>query len=102
MAQTYITPSRRWGVTVLSPEEISNFKSAWQTSQVKQVITHVPLLVNLASPVINIWQKSKDRLSTELSRANKLGYTKSARDTEKRRKKGSTAARASPKVTSDL
>ena len=66
-AQTYITLSRRWNVTDLLPEEISDFKSAWRKSQVKQVIAHVPLLVNLASPVSDIWQKSKDRLSTELS-----------------------------------
>ena len=72
-AQTYITLSRRWNVPDLSHEEILDFKSAWRKSQVKQVIAHVPLLVNLASPVDNIWQKSKDRLSTELSRANKLG-----------------------------
>jgi len=72
-AQTYITLSRRWNVPNLTREEISNFKSAWQKSQVKQVIAHAPLLVNLASPVDNIWQKSKDRLSTELSRANRLG-----------------------------
>lgn len=72
-AQTYITLSRRWNVPDLSPEEILDFKSAWRESQVKQVIAHVPLLVNLASPVDNIWQKSKDRLSIELSRAGKLG-----------------------------
>ncbi len=72
-AQTYITLSRRWNVPDLSPEEILDFKSAWRESQVKQVIAHVPLLVNLASPVDNIWQKSRDRLSTELSRANRLG-----------------------------
>ncbi len=72
-AQTYITLSRRWNVPDLSPIEISDFKSAWQKSQVKQVIAHVPLLVNLASPVDDIWQRSKDRLSIELSRANKLG-----------------------------
>lgn len=72
-AQTYITLSRRWNVPHLSPEEIFNFKSAWEESQVKQVVAHVPLLVNLASPDDDIWQKSKDRLSIELSRANKLG-----------------------------
>ena len=72
-AQTYITLSRRWNVPDLSHEEILDFKSAWLKSQVGQVIAHVPLLVNLASPVDDIWQKSKDRLSIELSRANKLG-----------------------------
>ena len=72
-AQTYITLSRRWNVPDLLHEEILDFKSAWRESQVKQVIAHVPLLVNLASPVDDIWQKSKDRLSAELSRANRLG-----------------------------
>ena len=72
-AQTYITLSRRWDVQELSHEEILGFRSAWRESQVKKVIAHVPLLVNLASPVDDIWRKSKDRLSTELSRANKLG-----------------------------
>lgn len=72
-AQTYITLSRRWNVPSLLPEEILDFKSAWRKSQVKQVIAHVPLLVNLASSIDDIRQKSKERLSTELSRANKLG-----------------------------
>jgi deoxyribonuclease-4 len=72
-AQTYITLSRIWNVTDLLPEEISAFKSAWRKSQVKQVIAHVPLLVNVASPASDKWQKSKSRLSTELARANKLG-----------------------------
>ncbi|MFQ6068782.1 MAG: deoxyribonuclease IV [Candidatus Bathyarchaeia archaeon] len=72
-AQTYITLSRRWDVSDLTPGELFNFKAAWRESKVKQVIVHAPLLVNLASPLDDIWQKSKDRLSTELSRANKLG-----------------------------
>ncbi len=72
-AQTYITLSRRWRVTDLLPEEISGFRSAWRKSQVKQVIAHVPLLVNLASPTSDTWQKSKDRLSAELARARTLG-----------------------------
>lgn len=71
-AQTYITLSRKWSVPDLLPEDISNFKSAWRKSQVKQVVAHVPLLVNLASPTDNIWQKSKDRLVLELCRANKF------------------------------
>lgn len=72
-AQTYITLSRRWNVTDLLPEEILNFKSSWQKSHVKQVVAHVPLLVNLASSANSIWQKSKHRLSIEVSRANQLG-----------------------------
>jgi len=72
-AQTYITLSRRWDLPDLRPGDISNFRSAWSKSQVKQVIAHVPLLVNLASSNNVIWQRSKDRLLSELLRAGKLG-----------------------------
>jgi deoxyribonuclease-4 len=72
-AQTYITLSRRWSVRDLRPEEISDFKSTWQKSKVKEVVAHVPLIVNLASPLDETWQKSTDRLSAELHRVNQLG-----------------------------
>jgi deoxyribonuclease-4 len=72
-AQTYFTLSRRWNVSALRSEEISNFKSAWQKSNVKELVAHVPLIVNLASPLVAIRQKSGERLSAELSRVNALG-----------------------------
>ncbi|MDI6815217.1 MAG: deoxyribonuclease IV [Dehalococcoidales bacterium] len=71
--QIYIAPSRRWYVPNLSQEEIAKFKTAWQESSVKQVIAHVPYLVNLASPSQDLWSKSVNRLLTELSRAIKFG-----------------------------
>lgn len=70
--QVYITPSRRWDVPELSPEEVVVFKSAWHKSKVKEVVAHVPLLVNLASIDNSIRRKSIIRLSTELTRANSL------------------------------
>jgi deoxyribonuclease-4 len=72
-AQTYITLSRRWNVPSLSSEEISSFKSTWLKSNVKEVVAHVPLIVNLASPVDLTLRRSRDRLSVELSRVNDLG-----------------------------
>jgi len=71
--QIYVTLSRRWNVSDLSTEEVLKFKSAWQDSPVKNVVAHVPYLVNLASPDKNLWQKSKDRLRIELSRARQFG-----------------------------
>jgi deoxyribonuclease-4 len=56
----------------LHPEEISDFKLAWEKSKVKEVVAHVPLIVNLASPLDVTWQKSRDRLSAELLRVNQL------------------------------
>ena len=71
--QIYVTLSRRWNVAELSPDDVLKFKSAWKDSPVKKVVAHVPYLVNLASPDKNLWQKSKDRLSVELSRARQFG-----------------------------
>ncbi|MGD0494973.1 MAG: deoxyribonuclease IV [Candidatus Bathyarchaeia archaeon] len=72
-AQTYITLSRTWKTRELSPEETLSFRTAWQSSSVKQVIAHVPLIVNPAAPTDAIWQNSKTRLATELSIADQLG-----------------------------
>lgn len=71
--QIYVTLSRRWDVSALSPEEVLTFKAAWQDSPVKKVVAHVPYLVNLASSDSNLRQKSRERLKTELSRASQFG-----------------------------
>jgi len=73
--QIYVTLSRRWNVPNLSQNEIAKFKTAWQKSSVKQVIAHVPYLVNLASPIQDLWAKSVNRLLIELSRAAKFGVS---------------------------
>jgi deoxyribonuclease-4 len=72
-AQTYITLSRTWKTRELSPEETLSFRTAWKSSSVKQVIAHVPLIVNPAAPTDAIWQNSRTRLATELSIADQLG-----------------------------
>jgi deoxyribonuclease-4 len=72
-AQSYITLSRTWKTRELSPEEPLSFRTAWKKSNVKQVIAHVPLIVNPAGPNDAIWQNSKTRLATELSIADRLG-----------------------------
>jgi deoxyribonuclease-4 len=73
--QIYITLSRRWNVPELTNEEISKFKMAWQESTVKEVVAHVPYLVNLASPDKELYRKSIKRLLTESSRATKFGVS---------------------------
>jgi len=73
--QIYITPSRTWKVPKLSQEEITKFKASWQKSQVKEVVAHIPYLVNLASSDEVLWNKSVERLQTELSRADEFGVS---------------------------
>ena len=72
-AQTYITLSRTWKTRELSPEETLSFRTTWKSSSIKQVIAHVPLIVNPAAPTDAIWQNSKTRLATEFSIAGQLG-----------------------------
>lgn len=73
--QIYITPSRTWNVPELSQEEIIKFKTAWKKSKVKEVVPHIPYLVNLASPNQVLWNKSIERLKVELSRADEFGIS---------------------------
>jgi len=74
--QIYISPSRRWVIPPLTDNEIVEFENAWKASRIKQVIAHVPFLVNLASSNRDIQVKSLNRLKTEISRAHsyKVNY----------------------------
>ncbi|HEY3374771.1 MAG TPA: deoxyribonuclease IV [Candidatus Aquicultor sp.] len=70
--QIYLTMSRRWDTPRLSEEARLAFLQAWRTSNVKQVISHVPFLVNVASPEPAMWQKSVNRLHAEIQTAVEL------------------------------
>jgi len=70
--QIYLTLSRRWSIPSLTYEKIKEFRKSWSESSIKQVIAHIPFLVNLASPKNELWEKSIDRLITEVDIANKL------------------------------
>lgn len=73
--QIYITLSRKWDVPDLSQDEILKFKTAWGNSSVREVVAHVPYLVNIASPNKELWRKSVNRLLIEISRAIKFGVS---------------------------
>ncbi len=73
--QIYITPSRTWKVPKLSQEEITKFKNSWKKSKVKEVVAHIPYLVNLASSDEVLWNKSVARLAIELFRADEFGVS---------------------------
>jgi len=71
--QIYVTLSRQWAVAKLTQGEVTAFKQAWRKSKVKQVVAHVPYLVNIASPDEEIRGKSRARLETEMYRAGEFG-----------------------------
>jgi deoxyribonuclease-4 len=71
--QVYLTLSRQWNVPRLDKGTVDDFRLAWRKSEVKEVIAHVPFLVNLASPDVDLWKKSVARLTTEVTIAQQLG-----------------------------
>lgn len=73
VVQFYITLSRKWEVDEIEKEKIILFKDAWRKSKVKEVVAHIPYLVNLVSENDLIKEKSIVRMVAEIERAKLLG-----------------------------
>ncbi len=71
--QFYLTLSRKWEVDKISKKKIELFKDAWEKSNVKEVVAHIPYLVNLVSENETTKEKSIKRMVSEIERANILG-----------------------------
>lgn len=71
--QFYITLSRKWQVDEIKREKVDLFKDAWRGSKVKEVVAHVPYLVNLVSENDLTRERSIDRMVSEIERAKLLG-----------------------------
>jgi len=71
--QIYVTLSRTWEVRELTRKEVTAFRAAWKRSSVRQVVAHVPYLVNVASPDEEVRRKSRERLEIEFHRCEKFG-----------------------------
>jgi deoxyribonuclease-4 len=71
--QIYLTLSRRWNLPDLKEEKVIEFKNAWDKSSIKEVVAHIPFLVNLASPNLEILERSIARIYTELEYAKRFG-----------------------------
>ncbi len=71
--QIMLTQSKGWHVPKLSTEKAKKFEKVWSESSVKQVVAHLPFLINLASPDVKIWERSVKRLIDEISYAKALG-----------------------------
>ncbi len=70
--QFYLTLSRKWSVDKISDEKIKIFKESWKKSNVKEVVAHIPYLVNLVSVHEVIRKKSIERMILEIERAKVL------------------------------
>ena len=71
--QFYLTLSRQWKVNHMTEEDKQKFRKAWENSDVKEVVAHIPYLVNLTSATESTREKSVDRMITEIKRAKELG-----------------------------
>jgi len=71
--QMYITPSRRWDVKDLTNNEIQSFKKLWRESNVKEVVAHIPFIVNLATSDKAHLERSINRVITEIKIATLYG-----------------------------
>lgn len=71
--QFYLTLSRRWKVDHMTDEDKDKFREAWKSSDVKEVVAHIPYLVNLTSATKSTREKSIDRMIAEIERAKELG-----------------------------
>jgi deoxyribonuclease IV len=70
--QFYLTLSRKWEVNSISDEKIDIFKESWKKSKVKEVVAHIPYLVNLVSENEETKRKSIARMIAEIERAKIL------------------------------
>ena len=71
--QFYLTLSRQWKVNHMSQEDKEKFIKSWKDSDVKEVVAHIPYLVNLTSATESTREKSIDRMVAEIERAKELG-----------------------------
>jgi len=70
--QIFTKSNRQWRAKKLTDEDIKNFKSAQQQSDVKSVVAHASYLINLAAINTEVREKSIYALIEELQRCDAL------------------------------
>ncbi|MBD3205378.1 deoxyribonuclease IV [Candidatus Bathyarchaeota archaeon] len=70
--QIFTRNPRMWKARELRTEEIENFKDNALKFDISPVFSHMPYLPNFATPVDEIYEKSKKALETEINNCNQL------------------------------
>jgi len=73
--QIFTKNANRWQAKPITDTDAAAFRKAWQESGIGPVLAHGAYLINLASPKVEVWEKSKDALRDEICRCDKLGIT---------------------------
>lgn len=73
VVQIFLRNQIRWGFPPLDDSQIALFKKIKCETGIKHIIAHSSYLINLASPVANLWERSIDASIEEVKRCEKLG-----------------------------
>lgn len=71
--QLFTRNPRSWGFTPLDDGEIEAFRKKLRNSRLKPVFSHMPYILNLASPEREVYRKSMESLREEIRRCEALG-----------------------------
>ena len=70
--QLFTKNNNQWNAKPLSSQDLADFKKCLQQTGITQPVAHDSYLINLASPVDELWRKSTDAFKHELERAEAL------------------------------
>ena len=71
--QIFTKNNNQWRARPMDPEAVSQFRLRLDQTGIRLPCAHASYLINLASPVEELWQKSVDAMVIELERAEVLG-----------------------------
>ena len=71
--QLFTKNNNQWRAKPISQDNVELFQQACSTLNIKHCLSHASYLINLASPVSELWKKSIDAMVIELDRASQLG-----------------------------
>ncbi len=73
--QIFTKNANRWQAKPIAETDTAAFREAWRESGIGPVMVHDAYLINLASPKVGVWEKSKAALRDEIYRCHQLGIT---------------------------
>jgi deoxyribonuclease-4 len=73
VVQLFTKNSNQWKAKPLSQTDIDDFRGALKRTGVASPVAHASYLINLASPIDVLWQRSLEAFVIELERAEALG-----------------------------
>ena len=71
--QMFVKNERQWKGRELEEEAVAEFKAAQKANRIRTAFAHDTYLINMASPVEDLWKKSLDAFVDELERCEALG-----------------------------